>query len=104
MAKLASQLPKGDGNGLQALVSQFIEDPKAVHVVIAVVDCSKIVTDTTTGDVEPTVRIRRIEPVYGLDRATAERMLLAALEERTGMVSLAFNHDTGEIYTTETDK
>lgn len=110
MTKLAGSLPKGEGNGLDAVARQMIDEPDAVHVVIALVDCRKITTDTDSGEIEATARIRRIEVVSGDDRATAERMLRRALEKRTGKTVLPFDleedmrsafggvdPDTGEI-------
>ena len=56
MTKLASALPKGEANGLNALSRKLTDEPEAVHVVIALVDCKSITTDVDTGDVEPTAR------------------------------------------------
>jgi DNA segregation ATPase FtsK/SpoIIIE-like protein len=85
MTKLASKLPKdNDHNGLNALSRKLINDPGAEHTIIAVIDCSKITTDTDTGDVEPTVRILRVETANDSDTTEARTMLRRALEKRTG--------------------
>lgn len=85
MARLASGLPKdADQNGLFAIARELIEDPLRRHVVIAVVDCSKITTDTQTGAREATIRVRRIEQVHPGDTTEAERLVRRALEFRMG--------------------
>ena len=42
MTKLASALPKGESNGLEALARELIDSPSSVHVVVALVDCKRI--------------------------------------------------------------
>lgn len=111
MTRLASGLPKGDGNGLDALARKLIDNPQEVHVVVALVDCKKITTDNDTGDVEATARIRRIEAITEADKDLAGKMLRRALERRTGKTVLPFDleedlrtafgrvdPDTGEIF------
>ena len=110
MAKLASGLPKGDGNGLAAIERELIDNPHDVHVVVALVDCKKTSTDNDTGEIIATARIRRIEAITEDDKDLAAKMLRRALEKRTGKTVLpfdleedmraAFGHidpDTGEI-------
>jgi hypothetical protein len=111
MTKLVGTLPRGDGNGLDALARKLIDSPRDVHVVIALVDCKKVTSDHDTGEVEPTARIRRIEAVEDRgDRDIAAKMLRRALERRTGKAVLPFDleedlraafgnidPDTGEI-------
>jgi hypothetical protein len=85
MTKLASALPKdNDLNGLNALSRKLIDNPETSHLIVAVVDCSKIETIVDTNDVEPTVRILRVETVTSADEPGAEAMLAAALVKRTG--------------------
>jgi len=85
VARLSSGLPKdADQNGLFAIARELIEDPLRRHVVIAVVDCSKITVDTTTGAREATIRVRRIEQVNPADTIEAERLVRRALEYRMG--------------------
>ena len=113
MTKLTASLPKGDGNGLDALARQLIDTPHDIHVVIALVDCKTITTDNDDGTVEPTARIRRIEAISEEDRELAARMLRRALERRTGKTVLPFDLEedmraafgnvdphTGEIFDT----
>lgn len=88
MTKLAARLPGGDSNGLAALAPELVRDPHQMHVAIIVLDCSRIVEDTDTGEQVPTVRIRRIEPIIGQDKNLAAQMLRRALEERTGQAVL----------------
>jgi hypothetical protein len=93
MTKLASTLPGGDANGLTAIARRLIEHPHDVHVVIALVDCKKVTTDNDNGESVPTARVRRVEVVHRDDKAAANRMLLRALEQRTGAVTLPFDHE-----------
>jgi hypothetical protein len=84
MPRLAAALPKDPTkNGLAAIASELLLDPLKRHLVVAVVDCSKITTDTGTGDCEATVRVLRIEQVHPDDRAQAERLVRRALEYRS---------------------
>lgn len=86
MTKLAGNLPTGDKNGLTAIGSQLIKEPWRNHVVIAIVDCKKTVRDNDTGDVEPTVRVLRVEVVRDEDELkTAEQILRRNLERRMGL-------------------
>lgn len=85
MTKLASALPKdNDLNGLNALRRELVDFPEERHLIIAVIDCSKIETTTDTGDTEPTVRILQVEKVGAADTKNANHMLRHSLEERTG--------------------
>lgn len=110
MTKLASSLPGGDANGLIALARELIDVPHDIHVVVALVDCKKVTTDNDTGEIVPTARIRRIEPIGDEDKPLASKMLRRALERRTGKTVLPFDleedlraafggvdPDTGEI-------
>ena len=90
MTKLSARLPEGDANGLSAISAALIDQPHAVHVVIALVDCKSITTDHDTGDVRPTARIRRIEPVRG-DKEMVAKIMRRAMEERTGRTVLPFD-------------
>lgn len=110
MTRLASGLPKGEGNGLTVLARKLIDNPSRIHVVIALIDCKRISTDVDTGDIEPTARIRRIEAVLRDDHEIAQTMLRRALDKRIGKevlpydleedLRLAFegiDPDTGEV-------
>ena len=110
MTKLAPALPKGDGNGLTAIARDLIDNPHNAHVVIAIIDCKQITTDNDSGEVVPTARIRRVEPVNRGDLTLAHDLMRRALEKRTGQTVLPFevenelreafgnvDFDTGEI-------
>jgi len=91
MTKLASALPKGESNGLNSLARRLIDEPLDVHVIVALVDCKRITTDSDTGDIEPTARIRRIEVITDSDKELAAKMLRRSLEKRTGKTVLPFD-------------
>lgn len=110
MTKLSPALPKGDGNGLDSIARQLVDNPHELHVVIAIVDCKMSKTDHDTDEREPTARLRRIEVIEGNDKTVAQQMMRRALETRTGQTVLpldledelraAFGDidpDTGEI-------
>ena len=89
---VSGRLPDGDGNGLGAIVSDLIRDPKKLHVCIALVDCRKITTDADSGDAIPTARIRRIEVVLDSeDMKLAENLMRRALDRRTGREALPYD-------------
>lgn len=88
--KLAPQLPKGTGNGLDPIIADLCDRPENTQVIIAIVDCKEIKTDTDTGEVIPTMRIRRVEAITGPDANTARRMFHRATERRTGHEALPF--------------
>jgi len=88
MTKLASKLPKGDGNGLEKIAEALVDQPDVIHAAIVLVDCSKVTLDTDSGDQEPTARIRRIEVIDDADKAVVAQMLRRAFERRTGKTVL----------------
>lgn len=90
MTKLAARLPEGDANGLTAIQAALIDNPHQVHVVVALLDCKSITTDHDTGDIRPTARIRRIEPIRG-DKDMVAKIMRRAMEERTGRTVLPFD-------------
>lgn len=91
MTNLANALPAGEGNGLTAIARQLIDSPHDIHVAVILIDCKKITTDNDTGEIVPTARIRRVEPITGADRDLAAKMLRRALETRTGKTVLPFD-------------
>lgn len=93
MAKLAGALPKD--NGLSAIAGAMVQDPEQIHVVIALVDCSKLTTNTDTAEVEATARIRSIEVMKGPDADQAHAMLRRTAADRTGVQELPL-HDAGD--------
>jgi hypothetical protein len=85
MTKLNSGLPKDPGkNGLAWIGRDLLNNPQNRHIMLAVVDCSKITTDTDTGSREPTARVLRIERVHPDDVPEVERLVRRALEHRMG--------------------
>lgn len=82
---MLSGLPKDpQKNGLDAIGRDLLDHPKQRRMVLALVDCSRIVEKVDTGEHEPTVRILRIEQVAPDDQAEAERLVRRALEHRSG--------------------
>lgn len=87
---LSGKLPKGEANGLDAIVSALTDKPKGRHVVIAILDTKRLITDVESNDVVPEARIRRIEVIPEEDMEVAERVLMRAFERRTGKATLPF--------------
>jgi hypothetical protein len=88
MTKLTGALPKGQANGLPAIARQLVDKPDDKHIVIAIIDTKKIVTDIDSGDAEPVCRVLRIEPIEGDDKEQAAQILRRSLEQRTGQTVL----------------
>lgn len=86
--KLSSKLPKDNMNGLSEIAPALQQDPRATHVALVVLNAQKFVEDVDTGEVEPTMRILRIERILPQDASTAETMIRRALEARTGQTTL----------------
>lgn len=91
--KLASTLPKGTDNGLGPIVRDLARHPDRFKVVLAIVDCKQVTTDTDTNDVIPTMRIRRVEAITAAMDLAAARVplpldlgdqLVAAFENAEG--------------------
>lgn len=88
--KLSAALPASDDcNGLSVIEPALAGDPGEFHVVIMVLDCKKIETDTDTGEITPTARIRRCEVVTRKDdKARLRALATRAFEKRTGKTVL----------------
>lgn len=84
MTKLSPSLPKEHG----LYGPKLVKEPEDVHVVIALVDCSKVTKLVDTGDTEPTLRILRMELINDADLPDAHLMLRHAIEKRTGATVL----------------
>jgi hypothetical protein len=100
MTKLSGTLPKEySDDGLGSINSELIANPHDTRVVIALVDCKSITTDTDSGHEIATARILHIEPIKDADAEDrAREMLLAAQEERTGRRALPIvDGESGEI-------
>lgn len=85
--KLSGALPKSDDdymrNGLAPRASDVVKYPDERRIAIVVLSTSKLIDDRDRHSVEPVMAIDRIELVRPQDAAAAERILLAALEERS---------------------
>lgn len=90
MTKLSGTLPKEySDDGLGSINGDLIADPHAARVVIALVDCKAITTDTDSGLQQATARILHIEPIDDPDAEDqARQLLLDAQEKRTGRQAL----------------
>ena len=89
---VSGKLPAGDGNGLEAVISDLIRDPKKMHVCICLVDGRKVTIDADTGDTVPTARLRRIEVIADSeDMRLAENLMRRALDRRTGREALPYD-------------
>jgi hypothetical protein len=100
MTKLSGTLPKEySDDGLGSINSELIANPHDTRVVIALVDCKSITTDTDSGYQIATARILHIEPLKDSDAEDrAREMLLDAQEERTGRKALPLvDGKTGEV-------
>ena len=91
MAKLGASLPDGDRNGLASITGPLCDAPHTKHMVLIVVDCKSVTTDMDTGEINPTARILRIEPVSREDYTQAEQLMRRALERRHGSTVLPFD-------------
>jgi hypothetical protein len=82
---MSPALPKGETNGIDVIAAQLVNEPETVHVIVALVDCSKMTTDVDTGATVPTARIRAVEAFPGktADAAEIRRLWRRALERRT---------------------
>lgn len=84
--KISTKLPSGERNGLGAIAAALVDNPEAVHVIVAAVDCSQITTNTDNGDVVPTARIHAVEAFeHGSPEADRlDAMLRQHFQRRTG--------------------
>lgn len=89
-ASLSGSLPADDRNGLDQVARAFINEPEGRHIIIALVDCTKITTKVDTGEETPTMRVRAIEGFLSTsaDGKEVRRLWRRAFERRTGQVEL----------------
>lgn len=85
---LSGKLPKDVANGMGAIGAALASAPHDVHVIIALVDCAKVTTNTDTGEVMPTARIRAVEAFADktADASEVKRLWRRAMERRTKQV------------------
>lgn len=100
MTKLSGSLPKEySDDGLGSINRELIDNPHDARVVVALIDCKSITTDTDSGLQQATARILHIEPLTDPDAEDrAREMLLDAQEQRTGRKPLPLvDGGTGEV-------
>jgi hypothetical protein len=107
--KLSSGLPDGEPNGLTEIVHHLITAPHEMTCLVMLVDTKSLTTDMDSGDVIPTARVRRIEPILDKsDRREVTRLMARANERRMGLSvlpldlehelrSLGIDTGTGEV-------
>jgi hypothetical protein len=100
--RLSTKLP-GDPetNGVDALADVLVDDPATIRYAVVWFDVAKVTAETDTGDLIPTIRVRRIEPIgtaAHVDPAIADAVA-AAVEDRTGRKAIPFA--IVEVETTE---
>lgn len=95
---LSGSLPNDDRNGIGAINSALLDDPETTHVIVARVDCSKIVTKVDNGDIIPTARVLAIEAFPGHTAKAKElnRILRDAFVQRTGKAELPLEADVSD--------
>lgn len=86
--KLSGVLPDGDANGLDKIARDVLDDPNALHIVVAVLTTSKITHDVSSGESQPTMRLVRIESVDTRDGQDGLRLLKRGYSRRTGQEML----------------
>lgn len=96
--KLSASLPGNeDTNGVDALVGELIDDPRALRFAVVWFDTKHVTLDTDSGDSVPTIRIRRFEPIGLVGEVNPEiRAAVAVAHElRTGRTPLPFDDVIG---------
>jgi len=91
--RLSSKLP-GDveTNGVDALADALVKDPARIRYGVVWFDAAKVTEDTDSGDVIPTMRVRRIEPIGDADAVLPELATIVedAVRARTGRSPIPF--------------
>jgi hypothetical protein len=92
---MSGKLPKGDGNGLVAILSELVRDSGKegpIFVAIALIDGKKVTLDRDTGEKVPLVRVRRIEVILDdEDMKVCRRLMERSLTRRTGQETLPYD-------------
>jgi hypothetical protein len=86
--KKQALLPRGEENGLTAIVAELLKDPHRYRAVIGIVDAKRGNVDYDTNAEEVTVRFRRIEVVLRTDLGAAEQLIRRSLEFRSDQATL----------------
>lgn len=90
--KLGSSLPRDDRNGIGAISASLVDNPGAMHVIVAIVRGKTITIDVDTGDEVPTARIMAIEAFEGKSAIGQQlrEILRQQYSQRTGHNELPF--------------
>ncbi len=97
MTNVSGKLPAGDGNGLNTITEELVEQaygrvPPKMHVCICLVDAAYAKVDGDTHETTVTARIRRIEVIRAADdKGVAEGLMRRALDVRTGREALPYD-------------
>lgn len=90
---LSSKLP-GDveTNGVDHIADQLIKDPARIRYAIVWFDVAKTTEVTDTGEIVPTMRVRRIEPLGHADavQPVIAEIVEEAVRARTGRAPIPF--------------
>lgn len=87
--KLLGKLPTADANGLRHHADTFVEDPATMQLAIVLMNAQGMDENYDTGVITAKVRVKRIEVVVDPNDAKAlKRLMLRALEQRTGKTVL----------------
>jgi hypothetical protein len=87
---LSSAMPRGVHNGLESLAEVLTGYPTQSHIVVAVVSCKQVTTQSKSGKVVATAGILDIEAFASgtQDWETLGGMLRSRREDRTGQFLL----------------
>ena len=75
-------------NGVEPLLADLLDDPREMRIAIVHFKVSKIVRDTFADTESPTIKIMRIEPVFGEVKDVVEQYSLTTYDKRVGIDSL----------------
>jgi len=107
--KLSARLPSNTHDGTGPAAAVMLTEPHRRHVLLVIVDCDQIATDTDTDVQTPRARILRVETVHESDWATALRLFRRAWGARQHDPHLPFDGEAdewGDLFTdmTGTDR
>lgn len=98
--KMMGKLPQGDGNGLTAVETSLIHSMSELRLCVTILSTHHVSTQAS-GDQDPYVITRRIEPILDDDDAKVLAMILRrALDRRLGIGALPFDleQDIREVF------
>ena len=85
---LSGAMPEEATNGLLPHAKEFLDHPKELRLIVAVVSSSKTVENHDKNEQHPVIRIRHWEVVPDGDKKAVADVLGRALGDRTGMMEL----------------